>query len=100
MQSSNGDVDIENKLMDKGRQQEGEGEMNGQSSTDAYTLPYVKQTADGKLLCDSEDSDWGSVTTQRGRKGVGGWKEVKEEGDTCIPMADSCWCMADANTIL
>ena len=30
----------------------------------------------------------------------GGGREVQEEGDTCIPMADSCWCMAESNTIL
>jgi len=31
-------TDIENRLMDKGRGKEGDGEMNGQSSMDAYTL--------------------------------------------------------------
>ena len=31
---------------------------------------------------------------------VGGGKEVQERGDTCISMADSCSCMAEANTIL
>ena len=29
---SNGDADIENRLTDKGGEQEGEGEMNGESS--------------------------------------------------------------------
>ena len=41
LQSSNGDKDIENRLMDKGRGEEGEGEINGESSTDAYTLTHV-----------------------------------------------------------
>ena len=27
-------------------------------------------------------------------------KEVQEGGDTCVPMADSCWCMAETNTTL
>ena len=27
-------------------------------------------------------------------------KEVQEGGDICIPMADSCWCLAQTNTIL
>ena len=31
---------------------------------------------------------------------VGGGKEVPERGDTCIPMADSCWYMVEINTIL
>ena len=31
-----------------------------------------------------------------------GWsgKEVQEGGDLCIPMADSYWYMAEANTVL
>ena len=39
------------------------GEMNGESSMEAYTLPYVKQIANGNLLYDLENSNWGSVTT-------------------------------------
>ena len=42
-QSSNGDADIENTLMDKGWGEEGEGQINGESSMDAYTLTYVKR---------------------------------------------------------
>ena len=30
--------------------------------------------------------------------GVGGGKEIQEGGDRCIPMADSCWCVAETNT--
>ena len=33
--SSNGDADMENRLTDKGGEREEEGEMNGESSTDA-----------------------------------------------------------------
>ena len=41
---------------------------------ETYTLPYVKQIADGNLLCDSGNSNQGSVTTWRGGMGreVGG----------------------------
>ena len=28
---------------------------------------------------------------------VGGGREVQGGGDICIPMADSCWCMAETN---
>ena len=28
---------------------------------------------------------------------VGGGKEVQEEGDMCMPMADLCWCMEETN---
>ena len=42
-QSSSGDADTENRLMDKGRGEEGEGEINGESSMDAYILIYVNR---------------------------------------------------------
>ena len=34
-----------------------------------------------------------------GWDGVGGGREVQERGDICIPVADSCGCMAETNTI-
>ena len=43
LQSSIGDTHIENRLIDKGRGEEGEGEINGESSMDAYTLTYVNR---------------------------------------------------------
>ena len=49
--------------MDMGGGEEGEGETNGESSVEAYTLPYVKQIANGNLLYDSGTSNQGSVTT-------------------------------------
>ena len=44
-----------------GEGEEGEEEVNGESSMEAYTLPYVKQIAKGSFLYDSENCD--SVTT-------------------------------------
>jgi len=41
----------------------GEGGMNGESSMEIYTLPYVKQIASGNLLYDLRNSNWSSVTT-------------------------------------
>ena len=48
--------------------------------TGKLTLPYVKQTADGNLLNDSGNSNWGSVRTLKGGVGrqVGG--KFKREG--------------------
>ena len=63
MQASNGDTDIEARLMDKGAGKEGEGEANGEGSTEASTLPYVKEMASGNLPHDSENSTRGSATT-------------------------------------
>ena len=44
---SSGDSDIENRLMDVGGGKGGEGGMNEGSSIETYTLPCVKQTANG-----------------------------------------------------
>ena len=60
MHGSNGDTDIEKRLMDKGTRQEGEGEINGESSLDTCTLPYIKQIASGNLLYYSGNSNWDS----------------------------------------
>ena len=33
--------------------------------------------------------------------GLGGrWEEGLRGRDICVPMADSCWCMAETNTVL
>ena len=63
MQGSNGDADIENRPMNKSGGEEEEGEVNGESSMEAYTLPYIKQIANGNLLYDLGKPNWGSVTT-------------------------------------
>ena len=43
MQSSDGDTDIENRLMDKGGGEEGEGEVNGERSMDVYAVANVNR---------------------------------------------------------
>ena len=82
--------------MDTVAEEEGEGEMYGESTMEAYTLPYVKEIANGSLLCDSGNANWGSETTQRGGMG---W-EGQEGGHRGLPVADSCWCMAETSTRL
>ena len=64
------------------------------SSTEPYTLPYVKQIARGKLLYKTESSTQCSVTTEKGER------EAQQGGNVCILMADSCCCMAETKTIL
>ena len=63
LQGSNGDTDIENRHMDMGEGEKGEGGMYGQTNMETYTWPYVKWVASGNLLYDSGNSNWGSVTT-------------------------------------
>ena len=64
------------------------GGTNGDSDMETYTLPQVKQIANGNLLYGSGNSNRVSVSTYRS----GMWREMggrfKREG--CIPMADPC----------
>ena len=78
LQGSNTDTDIENRLIGKGRGEEREGEMNGESSMETYTLTYVKRQP-------MEICSMTQVVTKRGGKGweVGG--RFKKEG-TCIHL--------------
>ena len=57
-----------------------EGGTNGETSMETYTLPYVKQIASGNLMYDSGNSNWGSVTTQRGGNGQEVGERFKMEG--------------------
>ena len=43
--------------------------MDGESSMETYTLPYVKQITNGNLPYDSGNPNQGSVTIERGGKG-------------------------------
>ena len=89
---NNGETDIENRLMDMGKEEERVRCV--ERVTWNFTLPYIKQVANGNLLYVSENSNRGSVSTQRGGMGreIGGRtsSDVQERGDVCIPMADSC----------
>ena len=57
---SNGETDIENRLMDMGRGKEKVRCM--ERVTWKLTLPYVKQIANGNLLYGSGNSNRGSVS--------------------------------------
>ena len=54
------------------------------------TLPYVKQIANGNLLYVSGNSKQRLYINLEGWDGAGDGREVQEEGDICILMADSC----------
>ena len=57
LQDSNGDADIGNRLMYTGRRKEGEGDINGERSMEAYRLQYTKQITNGNLVYDSANSN-------------------------------------------
>ena len=50
----------------------------------------MAQGSSNLVLCDIQE-EWG---------GVGGGREVQEGWDMCIPVADSCWYMAETNTVV
>ena len=54
MEGRNGGADIENRLINTGR--EGESGTSGESSLDIYTHPCVKQIAGERLLYNREPS--------------------------------------------
>ena len=88
LQSSNGEADIENKLMNMGRGEERVRCM--ERVTWKLTLPYIKWIGCGNLLYGSGNSNRGSINLE-GWDGEGDGTEVqKGEEDICIPMADSC----------
>ena len=64
---------------------------------EAYTLPYVKQIANGNLMCDTGSSN---LELRDNLERCGDRREVPEEEDIYIPMADSFRCVAETNTIL
>lgn len=76
------------------------GLKNAAGSTDITTLPRVKQTARGELLCSTGSSAWCSMLTWRGGGGGGEVREPQEGGDMCIHRAESRHCIAETNTRL
>ena len=97
--TSNGDADIENRLTDKGGEQEGEGEMNGESSVDACTPTFVNRQTVGiccmiqelKLGLSNNLDRWGWMECGR---------DIQEWGDTRTPMVHSCGCMTNQTNIV
>ena len=78
----------ENRLMDMGRGEERVRCM--ERVIWKLTLPYVKQIANGNLLYVSGNSKQRLYINLEGWDGAGDGREVQEEGDICILMADSC----------
>ena len=73
MQGSNGDKDIENRLMNTSEGEEGEGEMYGESNMESY-ITICKIDSQQEFAHDSGNSSRGSVTPYKGGMGreIGG----------------------------
>ena len=85
---SSGETDIENRLVDTG-QGEGEGGLNGESSLEIYTLPYLNRKPVGTCGM-TQKTQLGLYDNPEGWDGVGVGKGVQGGRDICIPMVDSC----------
>ena len=95
MEGSSGATDIGNRLVDTGG--EGKGGTNWESSIETYTLPCVKLDSQWKFTVWSRVTLCGNLESW---DGVGGRREVQEEGDLCVSVADSCCYMVETNTKL
>ena len=90
MQDSKRDTDVQNRLLDSVG--EGEGGMIWENGIETSILSYVKGITSPVSMHETGCS--GLVHWMTLRDGLG--REVGEfrMGNTCIPMADSCQCMA------
>ena len=79
--------------------EEGEGEMYGENNVDSYV---AKCKIDRQWECVKwlRELKQGLCNNLEGWDGEGDGREVQEGGDICIPMADSCWYLAENNKIL
>ena len=71
-----------------------------ESIIETYTLPYVKYIASLNLLYDAGNSKPVLCDNLDKWDWVEGKREVEKGGYLYRPMADSYWCMAEANTTL
>ena len=99
LQGSNGDTDIQNRLVDTVG--EGEGGMNWENNMQTYTLPYVKQIASGNVLCDTGSSASSPSALWQPRGWMGWQGRFKREGTYAyVSLTDLHCCVAEANTTL
>ena len=76
-----------------------EGGTDREHSMAICTLPYVEERALG-ICCVTQGTQPRAMWQPRGVGWGGGGREALEGGDICVPMADSCWYMAETTTIL
>ena len=99
LQGSSGDADTENRLMDTGagggrRGWDGWREPHGPT----HTAICKTQTVNGNFLYMTRGTQTGALWQPKGG-GLGWGVGSQGRGHTYIPMADSCWCMAEDNTV-
>ena len=87
MQGSNGETDIEDRLMGTGRGKE--GETYAESNTETYITTCKTDSQWEFVVCFRKLKQRLCINLERwDGEGVG--REVQKGSDICIPMADSC----------
>ena len=90
MLSRKGDKHI---ITDFGLSGSKKGGMIWENSTETYRLPYVKEIASGTLMYDTGNPKLVLCDNLEGWGGEADGNGFQDGGDTCMPMANSCWCM-------
>ena len=75
------------------------GEKGGEGNMETYIIICKIDSQWEFAICLRELKQGLSINLER-RGGEGDGKEVQEEGDICIPIADSCWGLTEDNKIL
>ena len=77
----------------------GMGEMYGKSNMETY-IDICKIDSQQEFAVWLRKLKQGLCINLEGWDGEGDEREVQEGRDICIPMADSCWSLAENNKIL
>ena len=98
LQSSNGVTNIENRLMDRARE-EGKDGMYGESNKETY-ITICKTDSQWEFAVWLRELKQGLGNNLEGWDGEGGGRDVQVGGHIGKPMVGSCWCLVETNTIL
>ena len=84
--------------MDMGWGEEGKGGMYGESNMETY-ITICKIDSQWEFAVWFRELKLGLWNNLEGWNEEEGGREVEDGEDIGIPMADSCWCLAETNTI-
>ena len=99
MQDRKIDTDVKNRLLDSVG--EGKGGMICENTIETCMYITICKTDDQcKFKAWSRAPKAGVLEQPRGMGWEERWEGYSRQGVTCIPVADSCWCMAKSITIL
>ena len=97
IQGSNGETDIENRLMDMGR---GEERVRCLEGVTWKHITICKVDRQWEFVIWLRKLKQGLCINSEGWDGDEDGREVQKGGDICVPMADSCWDLTENSKIL